>query len=150
MSFAPPLISMCYDKQQHTWDKIRPQTCCVEDAYLGTVLVRPTFHQPAPLFRLLTALPAPAQFTFFPRILVSCVASSLSLSPCSWLQPSPSGHVVLVASCHVPAIFTLWFTFRKDNHGRNIYGQLLDWTVLYARASNPIFFFIYFVNITSK
>lgn len=72
-------------------------------------------------------------------LVLSCSSES---SATLW---SSGGHCVLVAPCHVWAIFTLWFTFRKDNHVGNICRQLLDYTI--CSTSNPIFFFIYFVNI---
>lgn len=67
------------------------------------------------------------------------------LFPGYWHSVKFRGHCVLVAPYHVWAIFTLWFTFRKDNHVGNICRQLLHYTI--CSSSNPIFFFIYFVNI---
>lgn len=81
-----------------------------------------------------------------PRNVVDRQSPILSLADDECLSvacPHAAGLLrALVAPCHVWAIFTLWFTFRKDNHGGNIWRQLLDCTI--RSTSNPIFFLYIF------
>ena len=135
---SPPVISLCGDEQQHTQVKISSQIHFVEDTNWAAVPVRPVSNS---LWSILSfTKPTPIFMFYFhisqtPGVLCVCRQQPSSGAMLSSLR-------LVTFQLSLPCDLLLEMI---------IMGEIFTdscWTVLYARASNPIFFFIYFVNIT--